>query len=250
MQGNMTRIGLIGGTGLDDWGDYDEEFRIDTPFGPPSATIRCYQVGRASLFFLPRHGAGHAIPPHAVNYRANLSAINTLHVESVIGVNAVGGIKESCPPGALVLPNQLIDYTCDRQHTFSDGPAAELQHAEFTHPFSPGLRDGLIEAARKHDIPLEDGGCMGVMQGPRLETAAEVRRLARDGCDMVGMTSMPEAGLARELGLPYVSLSVVANWAAGVSEEPITMEGIEQTLAETMVVARALISGFLQGLDG
>ena len=245
----MKTIALIGGTGLDDWGECEEQFSVETPYGEPSDSIRQYRVGPVRLLFLPRHGAGHAIAPHCVNYRANLYALKELGAAIVIAVNAVGGISLAFPPGALALPDQLIDYTWGRQHTFSDGPQRPLQHVEFAEPFSGVLRDGLLGAAHAAGIPVETRACLGVMQGPRLESAAEIQRLAKDGCDLVGMTTMPEAGLARELDIPYASICVVANWAAGVSSEPITMAGIEQTLAEAMVSVRSLVSRYLAEAD-
>ena len=241
----MARIGLIGGTGLDEWGGKALEISMETPYGPPSDTISEFQAGDHVLLFLPRHGRNHSIAPHRVNYRANIHAMRELEVDSVVAVNAVGGISPDCRPGLLVVPDQLIDYSWGRIHSFSDEVGAPLQHVEFGHPFCNALRGGLLEAAATAGVEALDGGCVGVTQGPRLETDAEVARLQRDACDVVGMTSMPEAALAREAGLAYASLCVVANWAAGVTDEAISLEDIERTLDQAMGGVRRLLLAFL-----
>jgi 5'-deoxy-5'-methylthioadenosine phosphorylase len=239
----MARIGLIGGTGLDDWGGEAESISRETPFGPPSDAISLHQVSDHEILFLPRHGTDHSIPPHLVNYRANLYALQGLGVQIVISVNAVGSMNPRLPPAALVIPDQVIDYTWGREQTYSDG-TRPLAHVEFGHPFSAGLSWQLRAAGRAIGLTVAKGGCVGVTQGPRLETEAEVRRLVRDGCDLVGMTSMPEAGLARELGLSYASLCVVANWAAGVGHTPVRISEIEATLESAMGQARRLLHSF------
>jgi len=237
----MRRLGLIGGTGLDHWGKAVGLHPVSTAYGEPSADLAEYRVGDVQLFFLPRHGEQHQIPPHAVNYQANIDAFRQLQVEGIMTVNAVGGITDSYGPGVLAVPDQLIDYTWGRAHTFSMTANDSLLHADFTDPFEGNVRSGLLKAAKKAGAGVIDTGCIGVTQGPRLETAAEVRRLMRDGCDMVGMTSMPEAALAREAGLDYACLCISANWAAGLNEEPLTMEAIEATLADAMVMVRKLL---------
>lgn len=237
----MGLIGVIGGTGLDQWGGLEREFSGETPYGSTSAPIAAYEVGECQLLFIARHGHQHSIPPHKVNYRANLYALHQAGVEQVVAVNAVGAITERFEPGMLAVPDQLIDYTWGREQSYSDGGAFGLQHIEFTTPFSETLRGDILSAAEAHSIPALAGGCVGVVQGPRLETDAEIRRLRRDGCDMVGMTSMPEAALARELGMKYASICLIANWAAGISELEITMEAIEETIRDSVEVARSLI---------
>jgi 5'-methylthioinosine phosphorylase len=237
----LQTLGLIGGSGFDQWGEPTERRRIETPFGAPSDAFEAFDLGSTRLWFLPRHGADHSLAPHRVNYRANLYAYATLNVEAVITVNAVGSLDVNLPGGSLVLPNQLIDYTHGRDNSFHDGVAGDLRHVEFAEPFSHDWRVRLLHAGEASGIAVRDGGCIAVTQGPRLETAAEVRRLARDGSDLVGMTSMPEAALARELDLPYATLAVVANLAAGLEEEPITLEAIETTLAGAMRRVRTLI---------
>ena len=242
----MPRLGLIGGTGLDEFGQAVTSHDFNSVFGRPSAKFAEYRIGDLQLFFLPRHGAQHEIPPHAVNYQANLEAFKQLEVEGIIAVNAVGGISSATPPGALCVPDQLIDYTWGRAHTFSMAAGDDLLHVEFAQPFEGRVRSGLLRAASAANIPVTNGGCVAVTQGPRLETAAEVRKLRQDGCDLVGMTSMPEAALAREAGLDYASLCVTANWAAGLEPEPVTMAAIEATLATAMISVRNLLGKFFE----
>jgi 5'-methylthioadenosine phosphorylase len=193
-------------------------------------------------FFLARHGHGHTIPPHRVNYRANLWALKEKGARAVVAVASVGGICD-CQPGDLVLPHQLIDYTSGREMTFFDGGEGNVVHVDFTHPYAPALREHCLAAARDAGLPMRDGGVYGAVNGPRLETAAEIDRLERDGATLVGMTGMPEASLARELGLPYVAICVVVNHAAGRGESAaqISMEGISQVLETAMDKVRALL---------
>jgi 5'-methylthioinosine phosphorylase len=235
------RLGLIGGTGLDHFGEAVRSHEIVSAFGRPSASLAEYRIGNLQVFFLPRHGEQHQFPPHAVNYAANVDAFRQLEVEGIVAVNAVGGISNAYPPGALSFPDQLIDYTWGRAHTLSMAAGDELLHIEFAEPFEGRVRQALIKAAVTAGINAIDGGCVGVSQGPRLETAAEIRRFSQDGCDLVGMTSMPEAALAREAGLDYACLCVTANWAAGLEQEPVTMAAIEATLAQAMIRVRKLL---------
>jgi 5'-methylthioinosine phosphorylase len=242
----MQRLGLIGGTGLDHFGKAFKTHAIDSLYGRPSAKLAEYHIGQTQVFFLPRHGVHHEIPPHAVNYRANIDAFRQLKVEGIVAVNAVGGISNPHKPGALSLPDQLIDYTWGREHTFSMAAGDELNHVEFAGPFDGHVRAGLLSAAATAGIVVADGGCVGITQGPRLETAAEIRKFKQDGCDLVGMTSMPEAALAREAGLDYASLCIIANWAAGLEQEPVTMAAIETTLAQAMIKVRTLLGHFFE----
>ena len=245
----MRTIGLIGGTGLDDWGFVTARQGCETPYGSPSSEISVFESASTRLLFLPRHGHQHTIPPHRVNFRANLWAFKQSGVEAVIAVNAVGGITQGFAPGTLAAPDQLIDYTWGRVQTYSDDLDHKLKHVEFAHPFEGRLRERLLSAAQAANIKLGNGGCLGVTQGPRLETLAEIQRLKNDGCDVVGMTSMPEAALAREMEMDYASICVVANWAAGASDQPISMEGIESTLKVAVKDARAVIRTYLNALD-
>ena len=240
------RLGLIGGTGLDNFGNAARLHEISTTFGQPSASLAEYGIGDLQVFFLPRHGNQHQIPPHAVNYQANIDAFRQLEVEGIVAVNAVGGISSGYPPGVLSIPDQLIDYTWGRAHTFGMAEGDELLHIEFSEPFEGCCRRGLLKAATLAGINAVDGGCVGVSQGPRLETGAEIKRFKQDGCDLVGMTSMPEASLAREAGLDYASLCITANWAAGLEEEAVTMAAIEATLAQAMVRVRKLLGLFFE----
>ena len=242
----MQRLGLIGGTGLDHWGAATCKHKISSIYGQPSAELAEYHPGNLRLLFLPRHGELHEIPPHAVNYQANIDAFRQLEVEGIVAVNAVGAISSHHQPGSLAVPDQLLDYTWGRAHTFSMTGAGNLQHIEFAEPFDGRVRSDLLKAAAIAQLDVTDGACVGVSQGPRLETAAEIRRFKRDGCDMVGMTSMPEAALAREAGLDYASLCINANWAAGLEAEAVSMEAIETTLADAMFKVRKLLAVFFE----
>jgi len=242
----MSRLGLIGGTGLDHWGTAGSPHKISSTFGQPSAELTEFLMGDLQVFFLPRHGEQHNIPPHAVNYRANIDAFRQLEVEGIIAVNAVGGITPHHQPGTLSVPDQLIDYTWGRDHTFSMTADDHLLHTEFSEPFDGRLRSQLLKAAALAQVAVKDSACIGVTQGPRLETAAEIERFGRDGCDLVGMTTMPEAALAREAGLDYACLCINANRAAGLDETPVTMEAIEATLADAMISVRKLLGVFFK----
>lgn len=250
----MARIAIIGGSGLSDFPGMTNSLSIDldTPWGKPSSTIQsgqlCGGVKGHDVFFLARHGNPHRIPPHCINYRANMQAIASLRPDFVVAVAAVGGIAEFAFPAALVIPNQIIDYSYGREHTYSDSPDVPLAHVDFTNPYDENLRQALLAAAAESEITCHDGGVYGVTQGPRLETAAEIRRLKADGCDLVGMTGMPEAGLARELGLVYANLSVVANWGAGLSDGEITMKEIGRNLEAGMDAVHKLLGHWVQCL--
>lgn len=212
---------LVAGTAFADFGAEAESCRVSTRFGPPSGPVRRLAYGDLDVLYLARHGERHDIAPHRINYRANLAALRQLGVSTVIAINTVGIIGDRLQPGALAVPDQLVDYTWGRSHTIYDSPAEGLEHIEFTEPFSARLRRGLLAAARAADVQCHDGGVYGVTQGPRLETAAEVDRYERDGVLYLGMTAMPEAALARELGLEYACLSLVVNRAAGRGSGPI-----------------------------
>ncbi len=235
------RIGIIGGTGALHILDRRDSQPVDTPYGPPSMAPVRVALGNSEAWFIARHGDPHQIPPHRVNYRGNIRALADLGVAHIVAINAVGGIDPALPAGALVLPDQLIDYSWGRAHSFSDDAESPLQHIEFADPFAGPARAALRVAAASAGIALHDGGCVAVTQGPRLETSAEIRKLAADGCSLVGMTSMPEAALAREAGLDYASLCVIANPAAGLTEAPITMEEIAAVLNLAMEEVRRLL---------
>lgn len=240
----MTTVAIIGGSGLTNLKNLRITRRevIRTPYGEPSAPMVYGQLGGQEAVFLPRHGAGHTIPPHEVNYRANIWALKHTGVDKVIAVNAVGGISpDYLASGALVIPDQIIDYTYGRAHTFFDSEQGQVTHVDFTHPYCEGLRQTLIQAAARGGIKVMDRGTYGATQGPRFESAAEIRRMARDGADIVGMTGMPEAGLARELELCYASISLVVNPAAGMTTEEISLREIEKNLETGMGTVRSLL---------
>jgi 5'-deoxy-5'-methylthioadenosine phosphorylase len=226
------KLAIIGGTGLDALGilQVDKREVISTPFGEPSGPITRGSLFGQEVLFLPRHGYSHSLPPHQVNYRANLWALREAGADAVLAVAAVGGIRADMGPGRLVIPDQLIDYTWGRPSTFFEDGFGEVTHIDFTEPYCDELRQQLLRAAFAENIKLVDGGTYGAAQGPRLETAAEIERMERDGCHLVGMTGMPEAALARELELCYACCAVVANWAAGKTDGIITMEEIEENL--------------------
>ncbi|MCC5866165.1 MAG: S-methyl-5'-thioinosine phosphorylase [Wenzhouxiangella sp.] len=235
-------LAIIGGTGSLDLFEVIERREVKTTWGDPSAPLARIQLAAGSAWFLPRHGQPHHIPPHRVNYRANIQALSDLGVSRILAITAVGGIDPGLAPGALVVPDQLIDYTWGRVHSFSDDAESPLRHVEFANPFSAVLRQTLLGAADRAGLAVVDGGCYAVTQGPRLETAAEISKLARDGCSLVGMTAMPEAALARELDLAYAMLCVVANPAAGVSDKAISVDEIHVVLDRSMVQVRALFN--------
>ena len=213
----MGRIAIIGGSGFAALAGAPVPAGPgpDTPFGQTSAAIAEGTLGGCEILFLPRHGVGHSIPPHAINYRANLWALKQAGASHVVALAAVGGIGAAFGPRVLAVPDQLIDYTYGRAQTFSDGSDGAVVHIDFTQPYCDALRKSLLQAGRRAGLNPVDGGTYAAVQGPRLETAAEVIRLERDGCHLVGMTGMPEAALARELDLCYACAAFVVNWAAG-----------------------------------
>ena len=237
-------VAVIGGTGLNQWlGESLRQHSETTPYGKPSAAIDLVHVGECTVAFLPRHGSPHRIPPHCINYRANMWALKELGIGEVIAVNAVGGIRANMVEGVLTVPDQIVDYTYGREHTYADGCAgASLEHVDFSYPFDSGLRQRLLVAGCDKGIPVIDGAVYGATQGPRLETVAEINRMERDGCDIVGMTGMPEAALARELGLAYASLCLVVNPAAGRTDTEITLSAMQQVIEAGMVQVREIVS--------
>ena len=228
----MKNLAIIGGTGLDTLGILEVHKRevVETPYGSPSSTVARGSLFGTEVLFLPRHGYSHSYAPHKINYRANLWALRELGVESILSIAAVGGIREDMPPASLVMPDQIIDYTWGRACTFHEKENDQVIHIDFTNPYNKGLRKKLLAAASAANVKIIAGGTYGATQGPRLETAAEILRMERDGCDIVGMTGMPEAALARELNLCYATCAVVANWAAGKADGEIMMEDIEENL--------------------
>jgi 5'-methylthioinosine phosphorylase len=239
-------IGIIGGSGLTQLSNLEITRRevVRTPYGEPSGALTFGSLDGHEVVFLARHGYGHTIPPQAVNYRANIWAMHAQGVSGLASVASVGGIRGDLGPGVLAVPDQIIDYTYSRMHSFFDGPEQPVTHIDFTRPYCESLRQELIRSAADQNVPLVAGGVYAATQGPRLETAAEIDRLERDGADMVGMTGMPEAALAREMGLCYASIAVVANWAAGRgdSAEGIELDVIRGVLDEAMKKVRTLLA--------
>lgn len=239
-------LGIIGGSGLTQLANLDVAHRevARTSWGEPSSVLSFGRIGTQDVVFVARHGFGHTIPPHKVNYRANIDALRQAGATWIVSVASVGGIRDDMAPGTLVVPDQIIDYTWGRETSFQNGHGEQVVHIDFTEPYDAGVRTALLAAARGQGEAVIDGATYAATQGPRLETAAEVRRLQRDGADVVGMTGMPEAGLAREAGLPYGALCVVANWAAGRADSAheIRFADIEATLHTAMGRVRNLIA--------
>jgi len=231
---------LIIGSGFEAFVNTDAEPLSATRFGLPSAALRRVPIGGLNVLSIARHGEPHTIPPHAINYRANLVALQEAGATAVIALNTVGVVSDVRNSGEIAVPDQILDYTWGRQHTIHDGDGDGIDHIDFTEPFSSDLRRRLLDAAKMADIDCYDGGVYATTQGPRLESAAEVDRLERDGADFVGMTAMPEAAIARELSLPYVCLALIVNRAAGRGDTPI-----HQDVKASTVSARTLAESLL-----
>lgn len=245
----MNDLAVIGGSGLTvlDGLKLVRQEPVDTPWGRPSAPLSHGRLEGVGITFLARHGAPHVIAPHRVNYRANVWALHHAGIRRIIAVAAVGGIRPDLDSGAIAIPDQIVDYTWCRGHTFFEDGAGQGAHVDFTRPYCERLRAGLLDAARRAGIDAADGGTYAATQGPRLESAAEIDRLERDGCDLVGMTGMPEAALARELGMHYAHCAVVSNRAAGRSTEALTMEMIRVNLESGMARVRRVLAEFVTG---
>lgn len=244
-------VGIIGGTGLTALPGLEITGirTVATSWGAPSAPLVSGVVNGQPVVFLARHGNPHCIPPHQVNYRANIQALKDAGVSTIVGVNAVGGIHGDMGPARVVIPDQLIDYTWGRANTFFEGKLAAVTHIDFSFPYTGAARQVLIEAACKEQINAVTFGVYAATQGPRLETAAEIVRLERDGCHLVGMTGMPEAVLAAEAELNYVCLALVVNWAAGKSDHIITMAEIEAAIEEGMTDVKRILAASIGGLS-
>ena len=251
------KIAIIGGSLL---GEIENlaitlEERLKTPFGEPSDTFTTGTLGDSEVIYINRHGRSHHLAPHQINYRANMFGLKMLGVTHVIAVTAVGGITKEMLPMQWVVPDQLIDYTYGRMQTYNDGNDDEVNHIEFSHPFNEGLRKQLHDSVAAADLKCVTQATYGVTQGPRLETIAEIARMEKDGCDIVGMTAMPEAALARELEIEYAALSLVVNWAAGKPNgdqgeaEVISMQVIQQRIAEGNKVTYSIMANTLKLLN-
>lgn len=246
----VSPVGVIGGTGLTTLSGLEiiDQREVSTPWGKPSSLLSEGVIAGQPVVFLARHGDPHCIPPHKVNYRANLQALYDAGVRTVVGVNAVGGIHPEMGPARVVIPDQLIDYTWGRASTFFEQDLEHTTHIDFTYPYSESARRVLIDAAKQASLSVSGFGVYAATQGPRLETAAEIRRLERDGCDLVGMTGMPEAVLAAELNMNYVCLALVVNWAAGKTEQVITMADIEAAIDQGMSGVRKILEASMAPL--
>ena len=244
-------LAIIGGSGLTQLANLDVSHRevVRTPYGEPSGPVTFGQICGSPVVFLARHGYGHTIPPHEVNYRANLWALWKCGALGIISVASVGSIRADLKPGDVVLPHQIIDYTWGRKSTYHEGADCKVTHIDFTEPYERKLRQKLLDAAGAISIPLSASAVYAATQGPRLETAAEINRMERDGADVVGMTGMPEAVLARELGVPYAAINLVVNYAAGRadSRDGINFDAIESVLHQSMVCVRAIIEQVVVG---
>ncbi len=247
----MEHIGVIGGTGLSELSDVvgHQAVKHETPFGLPSSEISTGAFQGTKVSFIARHGNPHSVPPHLINYRANIWALHELGVRSILSINAVGGITEGLNAGVLCIPHQIIDYTWGRDGTYFDGLFRPMKHIDFTHPYDETMRQNLLRVADSAGIQIIRQGVYGAVQGPRLETIAEIQRMENDGCDVVGMTGMPEAVLAQELGLSYTSISLVVNRAAGKFQGRITSEEIQRGLDLGVDNARQLLIHYLASLS-
>lgn len=242
------QFAILAGSGFQEFVEDSSGRSIETEYGPPSSPIRVLAYGDRTVYQLARHGDSMLIPPHKINYRANLKALQRLGVTDVIALNTVGAIIEGQHPGSVAVPAQIIDYTFGRDHSIYDGESDSLANIDFTEPLNAGLRQSLLRAAEQVDVQCHKGGAYAVTQGPRLETAAEVNKLERDGADYVGMTAMPEASLAMELGMRYACLSLVVNYAAGRGETDIHAD-IEASTLSAREQAMTILTEFFRSVD-
>jgi 5'-methylthioinosine phosphorylase len=238
---------LIIGSGWDDLAGDDSGTDVQTAWGVPSAPVHRLCIDDCNVLSLARHGEGHTMPPHTINYRANVVALKKLGAEAIIALNTVGVVSDIRDSGQIAIPDQMLDYTWGRDHTIYDGRRGVVEHIDFTEPFSAGLRTGLLEAASQAGIDCFDGGVYATTQGPRLETAAEVDRLERDGADYVGMTAMPEAAIAREVGLDYACIAMIVNRAAGRGDVPIH-DDVEASTAAARSATMSTLRAFFGAL--
>ena len=246
MRQSGRKFAIIGGSGFNDLGADSPALAASTSYGKASGTLRELTLGESTVVFLARHGDSHTIAPHEINYRANIAALKAQGVDSIIALNTVGVIPTQPEPGSIAVPNQLIDYTYGRLHSIHGNESGTLDHVDFTEPFSAELRQLMLASAADAGIDCHDGGVYAVTQGPRLETAAEINRYEKDGAMFVGMTAMPEAIIARELGIDYLCICLIVNYAAGRGERAIH-DDIEISMKETRQKATSLLSAFFGG---
>jgi 5'-methylthioadenosine phosphorylase len=240
----MPEFGIIGGSGLYSLPglEISGEEQVSTPYGGPSDSYKLGKLAGKEIAFLPRHGSGHNIQPHRINYRANIWGFRQLGVIRLLSVFAAGGINRDIKPGTIVVPDQIIDYTSGRASTFYD--ETEVVHIDFTDPFCPDLRDYIIRAAAQAGAGIVKKGTYISVNGPRLETAAEIRAYSVLGADIVGMTAMPEASLAREAEICYAGLSVVTNYAAGISGQKLTVTEVKEVMSASEDSLRHVLKYF------
>lgn len=246
----MVDLAIIGGTGLS---NIEELVSVRhkvyaTPYGEPSGPVTIGELADCEVVFVPRHGYNHRIPPHQINYRANIWALRELGVKRVLAIGAVGAIRPGWTPGDLVVPDQLIDYTHSRGATFFEGDLTAVTHIDFRYPYTQTLREAFVRSAAALDVPIHNGGVYGARQGPRLETLAEIHKLRQDGCDIIGMTGMPEAALAREAGLDYAALNVVINQTEDAAHD-LSLSKMNQTFATSMNTVRRMLVHMLAFRD-
>ena len=247
----MPKVGVIGGSALDSIANLEVSHRemVNTPYGATSSPLLFGKMNGGEIIFIHRHGFGHTIAPHEINYRANIWALKELEVSHIIATAAVGGITEHMSPMTLVVPDQIIDYTHTRSQTFYEDNQEPVVHVDFTWPYDESLRTVLNGAAVQLNMPVVSRGTYGAVQGPRLETAAEIRRLESDGCDIVGMTAMPEAVLARELEMAYACCAVVVNRAAGKgAREEALLDSINSNMEAAKASVHRLLSEALPAI--
>ncbi|MGV8932981.1 MAG: S-methyl-5'-thioinosine phosphorylase [Gallionellaceae bacterium] len=243
-------LAIIGGTGLTKLSNLQVTHRqvMRTPYGEPSGALTFGLINQHEVMFIARHGYGHTLPPHLVNYRANMWALQEQGATRVVSVASVGGIRADLLPGMIVVPDQILDYTQGRAYTYFDTRDKKVTHIDFTLPYCVNMRSRLLEAAQQANEKFFDGGVYAATQGPRLETAAEINRYERDGADMVGMTGMPEASLAKELGLSYATIAVVVNYAAGRgdSRDGINLEKISAVTQPALARVKKVIERLVE----
>jgi len=244
-------IAVIGGSGFQRWAAFTavRTVAVQTPYATEPVSLLDGTLAGHPLTFIPRHGSGHSLPPHRVNYRANIWALKEHGAHAVVAIATVGGISSHASPGSLMIPDQILDYTYGRGHTFFDGEDGDVAHADMTEPYCETLRRSLLRTAERLEMPLSGRGTYAATQGPRFETPAEIRRLERDGADVVGMTGMPEAALARELQLPYAAVALVANPAAGRAEGVISMEQIREVVGAARHRVEQLLAAVIPQIE-
>lgn len=243
-------LAVIGGSGFQDWERLQDAMTqaVSTPYATESVQVLAGSLDGHGIVFLPRHGPEHGLPPHRINYRANLWALKELDVAAVVALATVGGISRAAAPGVLLVPDQVLDYTYGRAQTFYDGDDGVVGHVDMSEPYCGPLRRRIIEAGERCEINVVDGGTYAATQGPRFETAAEIARLERDGADVVGMTGMPEAALAKELQLPYAAIAMVVNPAAGKVEGGISMAQVRQCQSAGRANAEKLLAAVVSAV--